>query len=73
MLILERYFASKSFAAVGEEYSNTYPDKEVPTKTTIHGPVTTFLDTGSVCDREHVWRRTLLTDETLRNVEETLA
>jgi hypothetical protein len=31
--ILEHYFASKSFAAVREAFSNAYPDKEVPNKT----------------------------------------
>jgi hypothetical protein len=39
--ILEHYFASKSFAAVREAFSNTYPDKEVPKKT-IRRLVTKF-------------------------------
>jgi hypothetical protein len=38
--ILEHYFASKSFAAVREAFSNAYPDKEVPNKTTIQRLVT---------------------------------
>jgi hypothetical protein len=29
VFILEHYFASKLFAAVGEAYSNVYPDKEL--------------------------------------------
>jgi hypothetical protein len=49
VFILEHYFASKSFAAVREAFSNAYPDKEVPNKTTIHRLVTTFRDTESVC------------------------
>jgi hypothetical protein len=37
VFILEYHFASKSFAAaVREAFSNAYPDKEVPNKTTIH-------------------------------------
>jgi hypothetical protein len=72
VFILEHYFASKSFAAVREAFSNACPDKEVPNKTTIHLLVTKFRGTGSVCDRKHVRRRTVLTDVTLRNVEETL-
>jgi hypothetical protein len=36
VFILEHYFASKSFAAVREEFSNAYPDKEAPNMTTIH-------------------------------------
>jgi hypothetical protein len=46
---LEHYFASKSFAAIREAFNNAYPDKEVPSKTTIHQMVTKFRDTGSVC------------------------
>jgi hypothetical protein len=30
VFILEHYFASKSFSAVRETFSNAYPDKEVP-------------------------------------------
>jgi hypothetical protein len=36
VFILEHYFASKSFAAVREAFSNAYSDKEVSNKTTIH-------------------------------------
>jgi hypothetical protein len=49
VFILEHYFASKSFVAVREAFSNAYPDKEVPNDTIIHRRVTTFLGTGSVC------------------------
>jgi hypothetical protein len=45
VFILEYYFASKSFAAVHESFSNAYPDKEVPNKTTIHRLVTKSRDT----------------------------
>jgi hypothetical protein len=40
VLILEHYFASKSFAAVREAFSSAYPGKEVLNKTTIHQLVT---------------------------------
>jgi hypothetical protein len=52
---------SKQFVAVREAFSNAYPDKEVPNKTTIHLPVTKFRDTGSVClwqliiERQNSW------------------
>jgi hypothetical protein len=36
MFIYEYYFAHKSVAAVREAFSNAYPYKEVPYKTTIH-------------------------------------
>jgi hypothetical protein len=41
LFILEHYFASKSFAAVREAFSSTYPNKEVPNKT-IYRLVTIF-------------------------------
>jgi hypothetical protein len=72
VFILEHYFATKSFAAVREAFRNAYSDKAVPNKTTIHRLVTTFRDTGSVCDRKNVRRRTVLTGETSHNVEVTL-
>jgi hypothetical protein len=55
VFILEHYFASKSFAAVREAFSNAYPDKEVPSKTTIHRLVKKFRDTGSVCVSSRRW------------------
>jgi hypothetical protein len=49
VFILEHYFALKSFAVVRESFSNAYPDKEVPNKTTIHRLVTKYRETRSVC------------------------
>jgi hypothetical protein len=51
VFILGHYFASKSFVAVREAFSNAYPGKEVPNKTTIHRLVTEFWYTGSVYDK----------------------
>jgi hypothetical protein len=42
VFIVEHYFASKSFAAVLEAFSNVYPDKEVPNKTRRHTLGTKF-------------------------------
>jgi hypothetical protein len=42
VFILEHKFALKLSTAVREEFSNVYPDKEVPNKKTIHCLVTTF-------------------------------
>jgi hypothetical protein len=49
VFILENYFASKSFAPVREAFSNVYPGKGIPNKTTVHRLVTKFWDTVSVC------------------------
>jgi hypothetical protein len=53
VFIFEHYFASKSFTAVREAFSNAYSDKEVPNKT-MNQLVTKFWDTGRVCVS---WRR----------------
>jgi hypothetical protein len=55
VFIVEHYCASKSHAAFSEAFSNVYPDKEVPNKTSIHRLLTTFLDTGSVCVSSRKW------------------
>jgi hypothetical protein len=36
VFIVKHCFASKSFAAVREAFSNAYPDKEILNKTIIH-------------------------------------
>jgi hypothetical protein len=49
VFVLEHYFASKSFAAVREAFSNAYPDKEVPNKTTLQLLGTKFRDKRGAC------------------------
>jgi hypothetical protein len=46
VFILEQNFTSKSSSAVREAFSNVYPDKVVPNKTTIHWMITKFRDAG---------------------------
>jgi hypothetical protein len=48
VFIIEHNFATKSFAAVREAFSNPYPEKAAPNKTSIHQLVTKFRDRGSV-------------------------
>jgi hypothetical protein len=48
VFILENFLVLKSFASVREAFSNAYPDKKVPNKTTIHRLVTKFRDTDSI-------------------------
>jgi hypothetical protein len=45
---VEHYFVSKSFVAVREAFSNVHPDKEVPTKKTVHRLATKCWDSGNV-------------------------
>jgi hypothetical protein len=72
VFILESFFASKAFIAVRAASHRVYPDKEVPNKTTVHRLVKKFRKTGSVCDKKHVRRRTVLTNDAVRVVHETL-
>jgi hypothetical protein len=44
VFILEHHFARKSFAALREAFRNSYPDKEVPNKTTMHRLVTEYQE-----------------------------
>jgi hypothetical protein len=66
MCVLEHYFSSKSFVAVREAFSNAYSGSGVSNNTTGHRLVTKFRDTGTVCDRKYVRRRTLSPGETFR-------
>lgn len=67
----DHYFASKSFAAFRKVFTNSYLNKQVPNKTT-HLLVNQFRGKDSVCDRNHVRRRTVSTGQTLCSVEEIL-
>jgi hypothetical protein len=52
LFIPEHYFASKSFAAVRETFSNAYPNKEVSYSTTMHQLVKCFgTEDVFVCDK----------------------
>jgi hypothetical protein len=72
VFISECYFSSKSFIAVREAFHQVYPDKEVPNKTTVHRLVKKFRETESVCNKKHVRRQTVLTNDAVRVVHETL-
>jgi hypothetical protein len=65
VFILDNYFLSKKVTAVREAMrilTGKYRIRQYADW------LTNFRDTGSVCDRKHVWRRTVLAGKTLRNV-----
>jgi hypothetical protein len=70
--ILERYSASRSFIAVREAFHHVYPDKNGPNKTTVQRRAKKCRETGSVCVKKHVRRRTVLTNDVVHVVHETL-
>jgi hypothetical protein len=51
VFILEHFVASESFAAVREAFSNPYPEKEVPIKTTIGTPPGNNISGGFLSSR----------------------
>jgi hypothetical protein len=65
--VLKHYVVLKSSAAVCEAFSKTYPNEEVPDKTTIHQLVTKFWDTGSACNRKCGWCQITMIGNKLSN------
>jgi hypothetical protein len=49
VFIREYYIASKSFAAVHEEFSNEYPNNKIPSNTRKCRMITKFRETVSFC------------------------
>ena len=49
-LILEVYFATKSFLLVKRSFARSFPDQKVPTNSTISRLIRKFLETGCVSD-----------------------
>jgi hypothetical protein len=53
---------------VPRSFPRSIPNGTVPNKTTIYRSITKFEETGSVCDRQHNRRPTVLNDDTLEEV-----
>jgi hypothetical protein len=68
VFILEHYFASKSFAAIREAFSNAYPGRKVPNMTTL---LTLFIFVGYLMTLS-VWTIQTRIIGRLRNVEQLL-
>jgi hypothetical protein len=57
VFILKHHFTLKLSAVIHEVFSNVYPDKEVPNKTTLHPLVTQFWDTtGNMSGIKKFWQ-----------------
>jgi hypothetical protein len=68
IFVVKRYFLNESYALCQEAFQEAFPNDTVPNKTTIYRIITKFVETGSVCDRKHNHRRTVLNDDTLKDV-----
>jgi hypothetical protein len=70
--VMKHYFCNESYALCQEAFQETFSDNTVPNKTTIYRIITKFEETGSVCDRTHNRRSTVLNDDTLEDVRLSL-
>jgi hypothetical protein len=68
IFVVKHYFHNESYALCQE----AFPNDTVPNKTTIYRIITKFEETGSVCDRKHIRRRTVLNGDTQENVRLSL-
>jgi hypothetical protein len=67
MFIVKHYFRNELYALCQEAFQEAFPNDTVPNKT-IYRFITKFEETGSVCDRKHNRRLTVLNDDTLEEV-----
>jgi hypothetical protein len=72
VFIVEHYLASRSFLTCQNEFRDTFFDSPVQNKYTISRLVNRFRDTGSVQDRSRSGRPSVLSDNSLDDICQTL-
>jgi hypothetical protein len=72
VLVVEHYLASRSCLTCQDEFRDTFPDSPGPNKLTVSCLVNHFRDTGSVQDRNRSGRPSLLSDDSLNAIRQTL-
>jgi hypothetical protein len=72
LFIVEHYLASRSYLICQNEFRDTFPDSPVPKKSTISRLVNRFRHTGSVQDRNRSGRPSVLSDDSLDDIRQTL-
>jgi hypothetical protein len=72
LFIVEHYLASRSYLTCQNEFRDTFPDSPVPNKSKISRLVNRFRDTGSVQDTHRSGRPSVLSDEILDDISQTL-
>jgi hypothetical protein len=70
VFIVEHYLASRSYLTYRMSW-DTFPDSPVPNKSTSR-LVNSFRDTGSVQDRNRSGRPSVLNDDSLDDIRQTL-
>jgi transposase len=72
VFIVKHHLASRSYLACQNEFRDTFPDSPVPNKSTISCLVNRFRDTGSVLDRNRSGRPSVLSDDSLDEIRQSL-
>jgi hypothetical protein len=72
VFIDEHYLASRSYLTCQNEFMDTFPDSPVPKKSTVSRLVNCFRGTGSVQDRNRSGRPSVLSDDSLDDIRQTL-
>jgi hypothetical protein len=72
VFIVEHYLASRSYLNCQNEFRDTFPDSPVPNNSTVSRLVNRFRHTGSVQDRNRSGRASVLNDDSLDDIRQTL-
>jgi hypothetical protein len=68
----KHYLASRSYLTYQNEFRDTFQNSPVPNKSTISCLVNSFHDTGSVQGRNRSGRASVLSDNSLNDIHQTL-
>jgi hypothetical protein len=72
VFIVEHYLASRSYLTCQNGFWDTFPDSPVPNKSTVSRLVNRFRVTRSVQDRNRSGRPSVLSDDILDYIRQTL-
>jgi hypothetical protein len=72
VFIVEHYLASRSYLTCQNEFRDTFPYSPVPNKWTISRLLNRFRDTGSMQKRNRSGRPSVLNDDNLDDIRQTL-
>jgi hypothetical protein len=70
--IVEHYLASRSYLTCRNEFRDTFPDSPVSNKSTVSRLVNRFHDTGSAKDRNRSTLNSVLSEDSLDDIRQTL-
>jgi hypothetical protein len=72
VFILEHYFPTRSHAECQNAFRNSFPDSVVQNKSTIQRLVKFFRETGSIGEKRHSGRPSVLSNDSLEDIRARL-